>query len=68
MASFRVRRQKTAEEFIELYGKRFPKAVSVVEAGIGGPDLLTLPRKPPCPHTHDEHARAALSRGDTKTA
>jgi putative transposase len=36
---FKVRRQKTAlalaEEFVELHGKRFPKAVSVFEAGIG---------------------------------
>ncbi len=37
-AIFKVRRVKTAkalaEEFVELYGKRFPKAVSVFEAGI----------------------------------
>jgi len=42
-AIFKVRRQKTAlalsEEFVELYRKRFPKAVSVFEAGIG--DALT---------------------------
>jgi transposase-like protein len=42
-AVFRVRREKTAralaEEFVELYAKRFPKAVSVFEAGIG--DALT---------------------------
>ena len=42
-AIFKVRRGKTAralaEEFVELYGKRFPKAVSVFEAGIG--DALT---------------------------
>jgi putative transposase len=42
-AVFKVRREKTArtlaEEFIEFYGKRFPKAVSVFEAGIG--DALT---------------------------
>jgi putative transposase len=42
-AIFKVRRQKTArtlaEEFVELYGKRFPKAVSVFEAGIE--DTLT---------------------------
>lgn len=40
---FKVRRQKTAqvlaEEFVELYGGRFPKAVSVFEAGIS--DTLT---------------------------
>ena len=37
-AVFKVRREKTAralvEEFVELYGKRFPKAVAVFEAGI----------------------------------
>ncbi len=42
-AIFKVRREKTAralaEEFVELYGKRFPKAVSVFEAGIA--DALT---------------------------
>jgi len=42
-AIFKVRRKKTAralaEEFVELYGGRFPKAVSVFEAGIG--DALT---------------------------
>jgi putative transposase len=42
-AIFKVRRQKTAralaEEFVELYEKRFPKAVSVFEAGIE--DALT---------------------------
>ena len=42
-AIFKVRRVKTAralvEEFVELYAKRFPKAVSVFEAGIE--DTLT---------------------------
>src|SRR5919205_2784663 len=42
-AIFKVRRAKTAkalaEEFVELYAKRFPKAVSVFEAGIE--DALT---------------------------
>jgi putative transposase len=42
-AIFKVRREKTAqalaEEFAELHTKRFPKAVSVFEAGIG--DALT---------------------------
>jgi len=42
-AIFKVRREKTAkalaEEFVELYGGRFPKAVAVFEAGIG--DALT---------------------------
>ena len=38
-AIFKVRREKTAralaEEFVDLYGKRFPEAVGVFEAGIG---------------------------------
>jgi putative transposase len=42
-AVFKVRRQKTAralaEEFVELYEKRFPKAVAIFEAGIA--DALT---------------------------
>jgi putative transposase len=42
-AVFKVRREKTAkalaEEFVEFYGKRFPKAVAVFEAGIE--DALT---------------------------
>jgi transposase-like protein len=42
-AIFKVRRAKTAralaEEFVELYGGRFPKAVAVFEAGIE--DTLT---------------------------
>ena len=42
-AIFKVRRGKKAralaEEFVKLYGKRFPKALSVFEAGIG--DALT---------------------------
>jgi putative transposase len=42
-AIFKVRRQKTAkalaEEFVELYGGRFPKAISVFETGID--DALT---------------------------
>ena len=37
-AVFKVRREKTAralaEEYVELHGKRFPKAISVFEAGI----------------------------------
>ena len=51
-AIFKVRRQKTAralaEEFVGLYGKRFPKAVSVFEAGIG--DALTYLRYPGSHH------------------
>jgi transposase-like protein len=42
-AIFKVRREKTAralaEEFVELYAKRFPKAVAVFEAGIA--EVLT---------------------------
>ena len=42
-AIFKVRREKTAralaEEFVELHGKHFPKAVSVFESGID--DALT---------------------------
>jgi len=51
-AIFKVRRGKTAralaEEFVGLYGKRFPKAVSVFEAGIG--DALTYLRYPGSHH------------------
>ena len=51
-AIFKVRREKTAralaEEFVELYGGRFPKAVSVFKGGIN--DVLTyLPRNPTTP-------------------
>jgi putative transposase len=53
-AIFKVRRRKSAlalaEEFVELYEKRFPKAVSVFEAGIE--DALTYLS---CPGSH--HAR-----------
>ena len=42
-AVFKVRREKTArslaEEFVELYEKRFPKAVAIFEAGVA--DALT---------------------------
>jgi putative transposase len=51
-AIFKVRREKTAralaEEFVELYAKRFPKAVSVFEAGIG--DALTYLEYPGSHH------------------
>jgi putative transposase len=51
-AIFKVRRQRTAQalarEFIELYGKRFPKAVSVFETGIG--DALTYLNYPGSHH------------------
>lgn len=51
-AIFKVRRQKTAralaEEFVELYGGRFAKAISVFEAGID--DALTYLRYPGSHH------------------
>ena len=51
-AIFKVRREKTAhalsEEFVELYGGRFPKAVSVFEAGVS--DALTYLRYPGSHH------------------
>jgi len=52
-AIFKVRRAKTARalavEFVELYGKRFPKAVAVFEAGIE--DALTYLSFPGSHHT-----------------
>jgi putative transposase len=52
-ALFKVRRKKTAralaEEFVELHGKRFPKAISVFEAGIE--DALSYLRFPGNHHT-----------------
>ena len=51
-AIFKVRREKTAralaEEFVEMYEKRYTKAVSVFEAGIG--DALTYLRYPGSHH------------------
>jgi putative transposase len=51
-AIFKVRREKTAkalvEEFVSLYEKHYPKAVSVFEAGIG--DALTYLRYPSSHH------------------
>jgi putative transposase len=51
-AIFKVRREKTAkalaEEFVSLYEKRYPKAVSVFEAGVG--DALTYLRYPGSHH------------------
>jgi putative transposase len=51
-AIFKVRREKTAraltEDFVELYRGRFPKAVSVFEAGIG--EALTYLRYPGSHH------------------
>ena len=53
-AIFKVRRKKAAralaEEFVELYGGRFPKAVSVFEAGERGGAPLPEPSRRP-PHT-----------------
>ncbi|PLS87137.1 MAG: hypothetical protein CYG60_03530 [Actinobacteria bacterium] len=52
-AIFKVRREKTAralaEEFVEIYGGRFPKAVAVFEAGIE--DALIYLRYPGSHHT-----------------
>jgi putative transposase len=51
-AIFKVRKEKTARElakgFVELYGSRFPKAVSVFEAGLE--DALTYLRYPGSHH------------------
>jgi putative transposase len=51
-AIFKVRREKTAralaEEFVEMYGGRFPKAVAVFEAGIE--DTLAYLRYPGSHH------------------
>jgi putative transposase len=51
-AIFKVRRQKTAktlaEEFVALYEERYPKAISVFEAGIG--HALTYLRYPGSHH------------------
>lgn len=51
-AIFKVRREKTAkalvEEFVSLYEKQYPKAVSVFEAGIG--DTLRYLRYPGSHH------------------
>jgi transposase-like protein len=51
-AIFKVRHARTAralaDEFVELYGKRFPKAVTVFEAGIG--DALTYLHYPGSHH------------------
>src|SRR3954469_1166775 len=51
-AIFKVRREKTAkalvEEFVDMYEKHYPKAVSVFEAGIG--DYLTYLRYPGSHH------------------
>ena len=69
-AIFKVRRQKTAEalaeEFVELYAKRFPKAVCVFEAGIR--DALTYLSFPGSHHAklcaRPTHAGAPVQRGE----
>ena len=61
---FKVGREETAkalaEEFVELYEKRYLKAISVFEAGMG--DVLTYLRSPGSHHadTHYERAREAV--------
>ena len=63
-AIFEARREETAkalaEEFVELYEKRYPKAISVFVAGIG--DALTYLRYPGSHHadTHYERAGEAV--------
>lgn len=56
-AIFKVRREKTAKalakEFVERYGKRFPKALTAFEAGIG--DALTYLHYP---GSHDAKLRS----------
>jgi putative transposase len=58
-AIFKVRREKTAkalaEGFVELYQKRYPKAISVFEAGME--DALTYLRYP-----GSHHARIRTTR------
>jgi transposase-like protein len=65
-AIFKVRRQKTAralaEEFVELYGGRFPKAISVFEAGIG--EALTYLSFPEA--TTPSYARPTCSSGSSR--
>ena len=66
-AVFKVRREKTAkalaEEFVEFYGKRFPKAVAVFEEGIG--DALTSLSFPGRHHTK-LYARPTCSSASSK--
>jgi putative transposase len=55
-AASKARKEKTArtllaEEFVELYGERHPKAISIFEAGIGSASTYLLN----CPGAH--HAR-----------
>ena len=67
-ALFKVRREKTAralaEEFVELYGKRFPKAVSVFEAGIG--DALTYLHHYPGSHHAKLRTTTTSSSGSSR--
>jgi hypothetical protein len=66
-AIFKVRRAKTARalavEFVELYGKRFPKAVAVFEAGIE--DALTY-LSPSPEATTPSYARPTCSRASVE--
>jgi putative transposase len=63
-AIFKVRREETAkalaEEFVELYERRYPKVISVFAAGIG--DALPYLRYPSSHHadTHYERAGGAV--------
>jgi len=67
-----VRKEKTArtlaEEFVALHEKRFAKAVSVFEAGIG--DALTYPRYPGSHHarirTTNERAGEVVRGGEAQ--
>ena len=63
-AIFKVRREKTAralaEEFVSLYGGRFPKAISVFEAGIA--DALTYLRYPGSHHYSRIRTTSMLER------
>jgi transposase-like protein len=70
-AIFKVRREKTAlalaEEFVELYGSRFPKVPEGRLGFRGGHErcagLPTLPWQPPREDTYDEHAGEVVRGG-----
>jgi hypothetical protein len=49
-----------AEEFVELYGGRFPKAVSVFEAVLGTPLPTLATREAPRQDMHNEDVGAVL--------
>ncbi len=63
-----MRREKTAkalaEKFVELYEKRYSKAGSVFEAGIGSALTYLRSRGPPCPNTYDVRAGALVQGGE----